>query len=571
MAFSQSIRRAQIPKPCELCETDTNIKWKCVQCNTLMCDKCKKIHLKVQTSITHDIVDVKSSEAKTEMEHTIITDNIPCQIHKKKLNCMFCRTCDQLVCPECITASHKKHDLDSIDTVCNEKREKLKEIESKFSEKFTLCEIEDSKIKDFKTKYEQFSAKLVQKINQQEQLIKDEVSKYAKDLREQQESEKQRITKSITEKEKHTEEVKKTLLKKQSNIKEVLESNQAAQVFSAFQEFSEKEIPDSSIKTFPEETKDFIPTKGSLMTIKNVFGSLQKTKLPKGLPQVQLDVIKSYTTDFNVVERILIQDDKTAWISNTHMPTLRKIQIDDTITTVQNIPVKIYDMSVTENNDILLSLYDSTDVSLLTKKTGEITHFLSVSPLVSVGIHVTKHNDIILGVVEKGATYNLTDKSCRKVIIFGMNGKQKQSYEYDKHKQRLFTFPIRIESNLNNDILVIDRTSNTGGRVVVLDREGEVEWTYQGHPQVSVGDDAFNPIDIVTTSVGLVIVTDFVNHALHVLSGEGDLLTYKVMKDQGITCPMSLDIDYKGQLWVGCHSWDFERTDAKLHVVKISF
>ncbi|XP_071125867.1 putative leucine-rich repeat-containing protein DDB_G0290503 [Mytilus edulis] len=479
---------------------------------------------------------------------------------------MFCRTCDQLVCPECITASHKKHDLDSIDTVCNEKREKLKEIESKFSEKFTLCEIEDSKVKDFKTKYEQFSAESAQKINQQEQLIKDEVNKYAKDFREQQESEKQRITKSITEKEKHTEEVKKTLLKKQSNIKEVLESNQAAQVFSAFQEFSEKEIPDSSIKTFPEETKDFIPTKGSLMTVKNLFGSLQKTKLPKGLPQVQLDVIKSYTTDVKMVERILIQDDKTAWISNDLMPTLRKIQIDDTITTVQNIPVNIYDMSVTENNDILLSLNNSTDVSLLTKKTGEITHFLSVSPLVSGGIHVTKHNDIILGVIKGG-----TDKSCRKVIIFGMNGKQKQSYEYDKHKNRLFTLPARITSNINNDILVIDRTSNTNGRVVVLDREGEVKWTYQGHPQGSVGNDTFNPYDIVTTSVGLVIVTDFFNHALHVLSGEGDLLTYKVMKDQGITYPVSLDIDYKGQLWVGCHNGCIRNAYAELHVVKMSF
>ncbi|CAC5419052.1 unnamed protein product [Mytilus coruscus] len=153
-----------------------------------------------------------------------------------------------------------------------------------------------------------------------------------------------------------------------------------------------------------------------------------------------------------------------------------------------------------------------------------------------------------------------------------MNGKQKQSYKYDKHKQRLFIIPARITSNVNNDILVIDRIyDDDDGRVVVLDREGQVKWTYQGNPQVNSGDKLFNPTDIVITSVGHVIVSDVNNHALHVLSGEGDVLTCKVMEDQGIIFPMSLDIDTKGQLWVGCHSGDDQRKDAKLHVIKMSF
>ncbi|CAC5382976.1 unnamed protein product [Mytilus coruscus] len=571
MASSQSVRRAQVPKTCELCETDTNIKWKCVQCNTLMCEKCKKIHLKVQTSITHDIVDVKSSEAKTEIKHTIITDNMPCQIHKRTLHCMFCRSCNRLVCPECISASHKKHDLDSIDIVCNETRKKLQELESKFSEKFTLCEIEDSKVKDFKTKYEQLFGKSVQKINQQERLIIDEVSKYAKALRDQLESEKQRIEKSIKEKERHMEEMKETLLNNKSNIQEILESNQAAQVFSVHSEFIEKEISDLSFKAYPDETKKFNPAKESLKNITSLFGSLQTTKLPKGLPQVNFDVIKSYTSDLNMVDRILILDDKTAWISNDEISTLNKIITDGTIKTVKDISIKVYDMSLTDNNDVLLSLSYSSDVSLLKTKTGEIKPFLSMSPLITLGIHVTKHNDIIMSNKEDGHTYNFTDKSCRKVVIFGMDRKQKQSYEYDKHKQRLFTIPARITSNVNNDILVIDRKSDEDGRVVVLDREGQVKWIYEGNPEVSLGNNLFNPFDIVTTSVGHVIVSDVINHDLHVLSGEGEVLTCKVMKDQGIVFPVSLDIDTKGQLWVGCYSGDDERTDAKLHIVKISF
>jgi hypothetical protein len=96
-----------------------------------------------------------------------------------------------------------------------------------------------------------------------------------------------------------------------------------------------------------------------------------------------------------------------------------------------------------------------------------------VSPLITTGIHVTNNNDIILGVAEE-CTYKLTDKSCRKIIVFGENKKEKQSYQYNKHKQRLFTAPFRI-TDVNSDIVVIDRTSNDDGRVVVLGKEGDVK------------------------------------------------------------------------------------------------
>jgi len=53
-----------------------------------------------------------------------------------------------------------------------------------------------------------------------------------------------------------------------------------------------------------------------------------------------------------------------------------------------------------KSTDILLSIYGSSDVKLLTKS-GEIKQFLSEAPLLSPGIHVTSNNNIILGAVEK--------------------------------------------------------------------------------------------------------------------------------------------------------------------------
>ena len=72
----------------------------------------------------------------------------------------------------------------------------------------------------------------------------------------------------------------------------------------------------------------------------------------------------------------------------------------------------------------------------------------------------------------------------------------------------------------------------------------------------------------MTTSVGNVIVADCNNHTLHVISGEGELLTYKVMSDQEVKLPLSLDIDSRGQLWVGCDAYKGQY-DAKIHIVKL--
>ena len=90
MAYSQSIRRAQTPKTCELCEATTEIKWTCRQCQTFICDKCKEIHLKVQTSIEHEIVDIKSSGGLIDVQPTVIcTDNIRAKFTKVSLVVCF--------------------------------------------------------------------------------------------------------------------------------------------------------------------------------------------------------------------------------------------------------------------------------------------------------------------------------------------------------------------------------------------------------------------------------------------------------------------------------------------------
>jgi hypothetical protein len=80
--------------------------------------------------------------------------------------------------------------------------------------------------------------------------------------------------------------------------------------------------------------------------------------------------------------------------------------------------------------------------------------------LLPQGIHLTSDNNIIVGVKEPDNPYTPTDKSTRALLIFGMDGKQQHTYQYDSNKHRLLTLPYRITTNNNKDIVVVDMTSD---------------------------------------------------------------------------------------------------------------
>jgi tripartite motif-containing protein 56 len=128
MAFSGSIRKAQIVKLCELCENETNLKWRCIQCDKILCEKCEKIHNKVQTNTQHQIVNLKIPFQ--DVEQKVILDNIRCTEHQIKMTCLFCRTCDHLVCLDCISSKHNKHNFEPVEKILSEKLDELKGAEA---------------------------------------------------------------------------------------------------------------------------------------------------------------------------------------------------------------------------------------------------------------------------------------------------------------------------------------------------------------------------------------------------------------------------------------------------------
>lgn len=129
MALSESVRRGQAPVTCNLCENGTKIKWKCLNCDLLMCAKCKeKIHVKFKSAKEHTVLDIKQVGLHREV---LDFSDLKCTEHSGQSCVMFCTTCDKLVCTSCISKFHTSHGLVDINEGYNIKMEKIKNEQKK--------------------------------------------------------------------------------------------------------------------------------------------------------------------------------------------------------------------------------------------------------------------------------------------------------------------------------------------------------------------------------------------------------------------------------------------------------
>ena len=68
MAFTSSRIGTQeaIIKPCDLSEDDEDVNWFCKDCFQNLCERCKKMHLKIPNCRNHDVVSILEGIAITK-------------------------------------------------------------------------------------------------------------------------------------------------------------------------------------------------------------------------------------------------------------------------------------------------------------------------------------------------------------------------------------------------------------------------------------------------------------------------------------------------------------------------
>lgn len=552
MAFSQSIKRGQAPATCNLCEEETKIKWKCVNCDMLMCTKCKdKIHVKFKFAKDHQIIDIKDVG---DHLNTLDFSDLKCIEHTGQSAVMFCTSCDRLVCTSCISKIHNGHGLVEISEGCNIKlekiktettkaKEKIKELTKRKGEMSPVVHIEDS------AKYKE----LIKKIEVRELDLKNSVEKYVKQLKGEMN---RKLSEFKKEEISNVEKVVSNLQELSSNAEDIIKSQDAGKIFIECEKLSRAvsiaDIGLGSISFLPGQISPY--NVGSLQVVSNA---------------VDVRIVKQFQTDISRVFDLSLCPDNSLWISDQSV--LQKVKpVEHKLTVESTFNIRVYGMAVTPTGDLFLSSGGSV-LKQISGKTGELTDSIyNVSPLLYSAVHVTKDGRVIVGVKSGGTAWLVTGR--RAIIMMNQKGEHETIYELDKNNIRIFTLPNSITITDNGNICVVDRLSeDIRGRVVVLNRDGDILQIYTGHHEVNNEDKPFQPLNIVTTPSDSIIVTELNIYIFHILNNCGHLITHYNMGDIGVSMPFSLCCTRTaGQLFIGCNEATGSSEKAKLYEVHIS-
>ncbi|XP_063448098.1 uncharacterized protein LOC134727647 [Mytilus trossulus] len=345
---------------------------------------------------------------------------------------------------------------------------------------------------------------------------------------------------------------------RKNNLCQALQTHQVTELFSTTQTL-DKSVPIYLVKQFKQCKTKFIPNSRQVKMGSNILGDLYSVP--------DFEVIKHYQSKNKSVTNITFCEDDTAFIASFASSKLQKVKFDnDRIKVETDIKIIVNDMEKTQDGELLVS-YGEGDILLYTKD-GTLKTFMTFTPLRTLGIHLTKNGKIIVGLSDSLEVI-ATETSIRRLVVMNLNGDIQYTIEYDKDNQRLLSCPYKIKT-LNDKIVVVELSNiKKAGKVIMLDYCGLLHWTYNGCTRINSDQDKFNPRDLAITSSDMILVSDYMNHAIHVINQTGEIIVCKDVRSLGIEYPISLHIDKHEVLWIGEVSKK-ETMKAEISCVRLS-
>ena len=106
---------------CDVC-TVANANGYCKDCNQFLCQSCHDTHKKYGANVHHQLTSLDEvATSASQLVHGKQEKAMKCSKHKKSFK-IFCETCQEVICRDCIIGDHKSHDCtpikDSYDKHC---------------------------------------------------------------------------------------------------------------------------------------------------------------------------------------------------------------------------------------------------------------------------------------------------------------------------------------------------------------------------------------------------------------------------------------------------------------------
>ncbi|XP_076099535.1 uncharacterized protein LOC143068996 [Mytilus galloprovincialis] len=554
MASSQPFGGGQVPVNCKLCETDRPIQWKCMDCSILMCEYCKvNVHSQFKNALDHKII--KREEIGLHTEELDFT-NIKCDEHAGQSSCLYCNTCEILVCPTCVAKVHKKHDLIEISDEYKMKVDKLKKGQSKMQKNNFNMNAKRNELNKLLSAENSKYSKVRQDILKHEKTVKEQVDKYFKELLNKLDQSHETVLTTVKS------DLNALLLFTNQTEDKINEVQDFIGISNATEFFKEVNMIQKSTDIKQPQTKpsyssssNFVPGNIDQSNI----GTLQEDVSLSAETHVSLVINNEYQTELDVVTFVSPCTDKSIWLSSGGYGMLQRVKPEGTnLKVMSQFNTKVCRMAVTPSNQLFLCVLGKTKL-LQISSSGDLTDSVyDVTPLFPNAILVISNNKIIVGAIDG-------EKSA--VIIMNKKGDKEAVYEHDQHSQPLFNYPLRITTTCNGNIHVVDQISDDwSGKVVILGQEGRIINQYTGHSTINKHV-SFKPIDIVTTPSDNVVVIDLATKSLHILDDNGHLISYFNTENIGIEFPYSLAIKGTGQIYIGSGRAGSQTKKVKLYEV----
>ncbi|XP_065922246.1 uncharacterized protein [Magallana gigas] len=551
-----------------MCGTDgceKNCQFYCNHCHLRVCKQCKDEHQKSLETENHEVVPYTQRKRQLPVEK--------CKDHPTKDIDMTCEDCQVPVCSKCATKNHRKHALNDLETI--------------YSEKFTLCLNEIYKIHQY---FLPTSHDIQEDIKENVKEIKATIDKIRTSIKAKAESLKRLVdTVALDEIERvnKMEESLKENLKSQENAYQDYISYLEKLVIEFNGYLSSTKVQSNPLILSKPDQLKIKPIPKTIIPVPPVFtaGQYSKKDVSKILGRVTVPDTKPENRKIKPMETASTQFKPTEQRKQDREKSAMKLSLSSSVTKVRQYTVPGVDYAchislgksgrlwasddgrslvqtdllgnrlqkiqtsgeygyhrATEDGDLIFTDRKNKVICKI-KTDNTITKFIKTRDWEPISLHSSHINgDISVGMIKDGEA---------KVTRYNKTGKEIQNIQRDSKGQGLYDNPHYITENINGDICTSDLDKRA---VVVVNKSGQHRFSYTGHGL------RIRPYGICTDLLGHILVCNcprfgtFLmpgDNTVHLLDQDGQFLFLILPLRPAVGFYCGLCVDDENNLHVG--------------------
>ena len=111
---------------CGMCKKDMRTATSyCRDCGNFICSSCVDIHTQWDMFAKHEVIGLDQFKVKVKQLDALKKVMLYCSLHQGKELELYCESCEELICHNCIVKKHKDHQYDLVSDIFDEQKAKI--------------------------------------------------------------------------------------------------------------------------------------------------------------------------------------------------------------------------------------------------------------------------------------------------------------------------------------------------------------------------------------------------------------------------------------------------------------